>query len=219
MELKKLLLPFLTAFTVSQPLFAQEADNLIPNNSNLLGLWLLLIIIVVPTVVFIGVLYLKFKDQVTENEEWKELDTETHFSDYLKNLSKNQIQKFINLKKSSKMGNSNSKITKIVAFLLFSSSLYAQNPTNPKENFFSQPGIIITIIIVVIPILLAVIFAMVKANNAIKSYINKGKIAEAEKFAAHIANLDNEELEENLIKRRDALDYTLSNTELSGTEK
>ena len=35
----------------------------------------------------------------SSKEEWKKLNTETHFADYVKNLSKNQIQKFINLKK------------------------------------------------------------------------------------------------------------------------
>jgi cytochrome c oxidase cbb3-type subunit 1 len=216
---KKLILTFLLAFTVSKSLFAQSADNIISNNNNSLGLWLLLIIIVVPTVVFIGVLYLKFKDQVTENEEWKKLNNETHFSDYLKNLSKNQIHKFINLKKSKNLKNNNSKIIKTIAFLFFSANLFAQNPSNPKDDFFSQPGIIITVIIVLIPILSAVVFAMAKANNAVKTYINKGKMAEAQEFAAHIEALDNQEIEENLVKRENALDFNLSNNELSGTEK
>ena len=216
---KKSMLTFLLTFMVVTAAFAESADNMISDANNSLGLWLLLLIILLPALVFIGVLYLKFKDQVTENEEWKRLKTETHFSDYLKNLSKNQIHKFINLKNATKLKDSNSKTLKTIALLFFSASLFAQNPSNPKENFFSQPGIIITVIIVLIPILLAFIFAMVKANNAVKRYINKGKIDEAQKFAAHIGALDNQELEENLLKREHALDFNLSNSELSGTEK
>ncbi|RTY88013.1 cytochrome oxidase subunit I [Flavobacterium sp. GT3R68] len=190
---------------------------MIPDPGNSLGLWLLLILITVPAFVFIGVLYLRFKDQFTENNEWKGLKTEEHFSDYLKNLSKNQIRKLINYKNDNKLKDINSKTLKTIAFLFFSQCLFAQNPSNPKENFFSQPGIIITIIIVMIPILLAVIFALIKANNVLKTYINKEKKDEARNFAAHIAALDSEELEENLLKRESALDYNLSNSELSGT--
>jgi len=220
MKLKlKMRFTYLITVLFSITVSAQEANNFISDNSNSLGLWLLLLLILLPSLVFIGVLYLKFNDQVTENEEWKKLNTETHFSDYLKNLSKNQIHKFIHLKKSSKLKNKDSNIIKAIAFLFFTSNIFAQNQSNPKENFFSQPGIIITIIIILIPILLAVIFAMIKANNGIKTLLNKGKQSEANKFAAHINSLDNQELEENLVKRERALDYTLSNTELSGTEK
>ena len=203
----------------STNIFAQEASNFISDNNNSLGLWLLLLIILVPAFVFIGVLYLKFNDQVSENQEWKKLNMETHFSDYLKNLSKYQIQKFINLKKSNKFKNNNSNILKTIVFILFSTSCFAQNTTNPRENFFSQPGIIVTVIIVLFPILLAVIFAMIKANNAVKTIINKGKKNEAAEFATHIGSLDSQEVEENLIQREHALDFILSNSELSGTKK
>ena len=215
---KKLIIAFLMSVFMSKSAFAQEANNLITDNSNSLGLWLLLLVILIPAIVFIGVLYLKFKDQITENEEWNKLNTDTHFTDHLKNLSKVQIQKFINLKKSSKLKN-NSNTLKTILFLLFSTTIFAQDPANPKENFFSQPGIIITVIIVLIPILLAVIFAMLKANNALKTYLNKGKAAEAQDFAQHIESLDDQEIEENLTKREHALDFNLSNNELSGTEK
>lgn len=214
---KKLILSFILAFVIPKSVFAQSPDNMIPDPGNSLGLWLLLIIITVPALVFIGVLYLKFKDQITENNEWKGLKSEIHFSDYLKNLSKNQIRKLINFKKANKLKDINSKSLKTIVFLFFSQCLFAQSPSNPKANFFSQPGIIITVIIILIPILLAVIFALIKANNALKIYINKEKKDEAQKFATHIEALDNEELEDNLSKRESALDYNLSNNELSGT--
>lgn len=216
---KKIILSFILTLTIPKSVFAGNPDNMIPDPGNSLGLWLLLILITVPACVFIGVLYQRFKDQFTENNEWKGLKTEEHFSDYLKNLSKNQIRKLINFKNSNKLKDNRSKTIKTIAFLFFSQCLLAQNPSNPKENFFSQPGIIITIILVMIPILLAVIFALIKANNVLKTYINKEKRDEAQKFAAHIATLDSQELEENLLKRESALDYNLSNNELSGTTK
>lgn len=216
---KKIILSLILTLTITKSVFANDADNMIPDPGNALGLWLLLILITVPACVFIGVLYLRFKDQFTENNEWKGLKTEEHFSDYLKNLSKNQIRKLINYKNANKLKDTNSKTLKTLAFLFFSQCLFSQTPTNPTANFFTEPGIIITIIIVLIPILLAVIFALIKANNVLKTYINKEKKDEAQKFATHIAALDNQELEENLLKRESALDYNLANNELSGAVK
>ena len=218
MNLKlKMSLAFVTTFVFSESIFAQQATNLISDNNNSLGLWLLLLIIFIPALIFIGVLYLKFKDQVTENEEWKKVNNDIHFADHLKNLSKNQIQKFITLKKSKKL-KQNSNSLKTILFLFFSSAIFAQNPSNPKDNFFSQPGIIITVIIILIPILLAVIFAMIKANSVVKDHFNKTKITEAQDFATHIETLNNQSLEENLTERERALNFNLSNNELSGTQ-
>ena len=218
MNLKlKMSLTFVITIVFSESIFAQQATNLISDDNNSLGLWLLLLIIFIPALIFIGVLYLKFKDQVTENEEWKKVDNDIHFADHLKNLSKNQIQKFINLKKSNKL-KQNSNSLKTILFLFFSSAIFAQNPSNPKDNFFSQPGIIITVIIILIPILLAVIFAMIKANSVVKDHFNKTKITEAQDFATHIETLNNQSLEENLTERERALNFNLSNNELSGTQ-
>ena len=218
MNLKlKMSLTFVSTFVFSESIFAQQATNLISDDNNSLGLWLLLLIIFIPALIFIGVLYLKFKDQVTENEEWKKVNNDIHFADHLKNLSKNQIQKFINLKKSNKL-KQNSNSLKTILFLFFSSAIFAQNPSNPKDNFFSQPGIIITVIIILIPILLAVIFAMIKANSVVKDHFNKTKITEAQDFATHIETLNNQSLEENLTERERALNFNLSNNELSGTQ-
>lgn len=206
-------LAFFMIFAVIAKVAGQTPDNLISDNSNALGLWLLLIVIIVPALVFIGVLYLKFKDQVAENKEWKRLKTEIHFADHLKNLSKSQIRKFINLKKANRL--KSSKNINTIILLLLSSGAFAQN-TDAKANLFSEPGIIITVILILIPILLGVIFALVKANNAVKTYINRGKIAEAQQFAAHIETMDNLEIEQNLIRREHALNFNLSNNELSG---
>ncbi len=212
----QLILSLVMMLIASTQAIAQTSDNIISNNNNELGLWLLFIVIVLPALLYIGVLYMKFKDQIKENEEWKSLKTEVHFSAHIKNMSKQQINKFIALKKASRQKNAGTT-TKIIAFLLFSSTAFAQDTTNARENLFSQPGIIITIILISIPILLGVILALVKANNTVKSYINKGKIAEAHEFAAHIETMNDTEIEDNLSRREKALDFNLSHNELSGT--
>jgi cytochrome c oxidase cbb3-type subunit I len=211
----------------SKSVFAQNANNIIADDGNALGVWLLFAVIIIPILFFIGSLYFKFRTQVIENKEWQNQSSEKHFSDHLKNLDKNQINEFMKLKSENCCGDCKGKGTChnkktgaiLSAFLLFSSGLFAQNFNEQKENFFAQPGIIIVIILTLLPILLGVVFAMVKSNNALKTYFNKSKIIEAEKFAEHIKEIDDHDLEEQLAKRKSALEFNLSNTELSGHEK
>ena len=214
------LITFLMVVSLSKKVYAQEASNMINDKSNSLGLWLLFIVIVVPIAVFIGILFIKFNNQVSKDEAWKKLGTDLHFSNYLRNLTKNQIEKFKKLKNKTptEPPPKNNKGTKILPlFLLFSTTLLAQNP-NPQEGFFSQPGIVMTIILVLIPILLGSVFAIIKANNAVKTYLNKDKMAEAEQFAEYLKTIDDKELETDLEHRETALSYHLSNNELAGTQ-
>lgn len=219
---RKLIITLVMTILTSKIGYAQDASNIINDNSNTLGLWLVFLVLVIPMLLFIGSLYFKFKNKVIENEEWNQLGTKTHFSEYIKSLSKSQIQKLMNLKNRDKSARQNSNANKakfLLLLLLSSGSIFAQDFKNQKDNFFSQPGIIITIILILIPILLGVGFAMVKANNTVKRYLNKGKTAEAEAFAAHLKTIDTSVLEETLNNREAALDYSLTNQELSGTEK
>ena len=219
---KKITITLLMTILFSKISYAQDATNIISDNSNTLGLWLVFLVLVIPALLFIGSLYFKFKNRVTENEEWNQLGTKIHFSEYVKNLSKSQIQKLTNLNKRDNSRAQNSTSGKVKSFLLFflcSTSIFAQDFKNLRANFFSQPGIIITIILVLIPILLGVAFAMLKANTTVKRYLNKGKIAEAEEFAHHIKNMDKALLEQTIQNRENALDYSLTHQELSGTEK
>ena len=215
---QKLIFLFWLTVLLSSISYAQNATNIISDSSRSLALWLVFFVIFIPFLVFIGIQYFKFKNEVAANEEWKKLGTDIHFSEYLKNLTKSQIKKFKVLKAQNKLDNS--KTLPVLLFSLLSSTmLFAQDSNNPREGFFSQPGIIITIILVFIPILLGVIFAMLKANNLIKTYLNKGKVVEAQQFAEHIKNLDDKDLAKMLDRREAALNFNLSNTELAGTQK
>ncbi len=84
---------------------------------------------------------------------------------------------------------------------------------------FGQGGIIITLILILIPVLLGSIFAIVKAINAFKIYNNQNKLHDSKQFAENLIAIEDEELESTLLKRKAALDYTLSNYELSGKNK
>ena len=222
---KKLLMSLLLTLLVSKSIYAQEATNMIAEN-NSIGIWLLVIMLVIPIIVLIGSFYISFRRQLIKNKQWNDQDQGQHFYDYLKNLDQNQIHQFIRLKSKKCCGDctgkgscGNKKTSILVLFLLFTSSLFSQNFTSEKESFFSQPGVIITIILMMIPILLGIAYAMVKSNNALRLYFNKSKITEAENFAAFIEKADDHDIEDMLLKRKKALDFTLTNNELSGIEK
>ncbi len=223
----KLQIILLSTILFTESIFAQNANNIITDNNNSLGLWLLLAVVIIPLLIFIGSLYFKFKTQVNQNEEWNNQDTESHFTDYLKNLDTKQINQLMKQKNKECCGDclgkkncksQNSKIS-LVLFILFTTSTFAQNFKAEKDNLFSQPGIIIVVILTLLPVLLGVIFALLKSNNALKNYFNKSKAIEAEKFAEHLKNINEHDLEDQLAKQKTALDFNLTNTELSGQEK
>lgn len=205
-------------------IFAQTSDNIIKTNNSSFGLWVFAILFILPLLIIIGKLYYDFKQQINENNLSKKEGTAIKFSQYLKNFDRKQIRQFVKLKNKkitdeNDTGSSNIKTGIVLAVLVFlTESTFAQNNT-PTQPLTSQPGIIITIILLLIPILLAVIFALVKANNALKNYANSNKKKEALQFADYLKKLDDKTIEAELIQKDKKPDFNLSHTELSGLEK
>ncbi|MCY7291813.1 MAG: cbb3-type cytochrome c oxidase subunit I, partial [Ferruginibacter sp.] len=207
---------------------AQTADNIINADNNSFGLFIFALIIIVPLLFIIGKLYFDFKLQLKESNEWKKEGTALKFSQYIKNFDRAQIHAFVKLKKKKKCcgkckGDGGCGINKkalglIAALFLFAENIFAQAPKDTKA-LTSQPGIIITIVLLLIPILLAVAFALSKANNAIKNYANANKKKEAGQFADYIKDMDDDAIEEAFTKKDNLPVYSLRNNELSGNEK
>ncbi len=207
---------------------AQNATNILGNTNNTFGLWLLLFLCLLPLIIWIVSLIFKLQRQAFENIQWRKKTVENHFPEHLKNLDHNQILQFLKLKSNAdKLENdttSNNIILKNVIMLIFFSlisvsQLHAQNPNAEAPALLSQPGIIITLVLMAIPILLGVIFALIQANNSVKRFINRTKVKEAEKFAGFMETVHDHELEKELLKRQQVLEFNLSNHELSGTQK
>src|SRR5690606_30254105 len=69
-----------------------------------------------------------------------------------------------------------------------------------------------------IPILAGVVIMVGKASRVLKSYRRKMDLAEADEFAAYLREADDEAAERELVERKQALDYRLTDSELSGPE-
>ncbi len=211
----------------SEIIHAQSPNNIIGNNEGYFGLWLLGIVAGAAFTIIISYLYFKFSNQVAHNNEWKKVGLENPLSDYLKNLTSKQIHLLMKTKKvkrsSSATDNGSPDTSKsIITFvvLLFSSgALLAQSANSKSESLLSQPGIIITIVLLFIPVLLGIVYALVKINDTIKYYFNIDRRKEAERFAEQLKNLDDPQFEAELAKQKNGLDFNLTNNELSGIEQ
>ncbi len=108
--------------------------------------------------------------------------------------------------------------TFLVLFSLLSAPVFAQTPSVIDKPLLSQPGILITIVLVMIPVLLGAVFALVKANNAVKFYYNRAKRKEATLLAEKIRTNGDSKFREEFAKQQAAQQFELSNNELSGIE-
>lgn len=105
--------------------------------------------------------------------------------------------------------------TLLFTLLAFSSTnLFAQGDSTPG-SLISQPGIIITILLLLIPLLGALILFVVKVNRVVKGVGTRKDLDEAGRFSAYLKTLNSDQIAE-LESHRKTLDYTVPANQLSG---
>jgi len=152
-----------------------------------------------------------------EDEEAKEL------KEHSSNLNSKQIGKLMNYKLRNKDNNTRASILVILLTTLLSfvsnNNLMAQNTAAPNANsLLSETGVLITIALLLIPVLAAIILLIVKVTSALNHTKNRQNLEEAEKLAAYLRSLPEEEVNTGLKRRKAALDFRLSHQELSGSQ-
>jgi cytochrome c oxidase cbb3-type subunit I len=207
-------------------LFAQT--KLQPSSSALHNQHILWLAVFITVSLLSAALFLLYRTKQIRSQynKKKEVKDSTHFKKYVESLDSNEIEEIISTQEhnhkslfsnSQNINSSNKKFhcTLFVLFFLLSSGItFAQSPT-PKP-LATEPGVIITIILICIPILVGVILMVVKLSNLLKNKRNKDNLAEAEEFANYLQTLSKEETFLALSKRKASLDYHLTNEELSG---
>ncbi len=93
--------------------------------------------------------------------------------------------------------------------------LFAQTPA-ASDSVLTNPGVMITITLILIVLVIAVYLVAIKVNNLVKTVRERRIRREAKYLAKSLQDLSTGEVREELIKRKQALDFKLSNTELSG---
>jgi cytochrome c oxidase cbb3-type subunit I len=84
------------------------------------------------------------------------------------------------------------------------------------EELISKPGILIMIVLLVIPLMVGVLILVLKLSKVTDKMAEDHELEEEKKFAKYLQNLEGEDIENVLELRKKALDYKLTNTELSG---
>jgi len=105
----------------------------------------------------------------------------------------------------------------LLVFLLLISTtpLFAQ-PAETNSIVWLDPGVLITIALILIPLLIVVYLVAVKVNNmAARIKVNKTR-QDARQLAQSIQELDLGAIGDELLKRKQAIEFELSNTELGG---
>jgi len=93
--------------------------------------------------------------------------------------------------------------------------LFAQTPA-ASDNVLTNPGVMITIALILIILIIAIYLVAIKMNNLVKKARERRIKREAKDLAESLWDLSTGAVREKLIKRKHALDFKLSNTELSG---
>lgn len=138
--------------------------------------------------------------------------------DYVRELNDNEIAVLLAERRLQKqLASGVSKTLLTILFMAFFSPLIGQ-PVETQESLISQPGIIITLILILIPLFVAVLLLIVKINRLVAGYQTKLRQKEAEKILDELVHQDGEEIDATLLKRKASLAFSLSNNELSGSE-
>jgi len=144
-----------------------------------------------------------------------------NFEFYLLDLDAREMAVLLKERASKKTTGSPAGVAKRVltlAGLLWAGSLSAQ-PVGEKGALFSQPGMIITVALVLIPLLIAAVLLVVKINAIVGRQRAKEKQREAEQLADYLVHEEGEEIEAALLHRKAALAYSLQHDELSGAPR
>ncbi|MCC7525593.1 MAG: cbb3-type cytochrome c oxidase subunit I [Chitinophagaceae bacterium] len=217
----------LTAGLISfSPLFAQTSEKRAYYFTHLNGLLLLLFVLIF--FVLAAVLYLKFKtrEMIKMNRKLKQRNAGINFEKYVDDLNSKQIEMYLNYNKESNStnagssGGTNALIKTIAVILLLSLNagrLFAQETVPNKDSLLGETGIIITIALLLIPITAIIVFMIFRVLKLINKNRNRMNLDEAEKLAEYLSAPLDETARETLRHRKEALDFQLSHSELSGS--
>ena len=159
----------------------------------------------------------KLADRADENaESW--------FSRLLRDFDEQQLDLLIKRRgtRQGQQGNQGKGATWKKPFLLFlflSSGLTAFAQSGEASgNVWTNPGVLITVTLILIPILIAIYIVAVKVSHLVGKVRTSQIRKDAQKLARSIDELAGEELTQELTKRQQALRFRLSDTELSGVQ-
>jgi cytochrome c oxidase cbb3-type subunit I len=138
------------------------------------------------------------------------------FSLKLLDLSPNESEMLLKARKGQRTQTQPAKKAVLfIAGLLMSTSLSAQVGQKSPE-LFTEPGIIITIVLLLIPLFVGVVYLIAKVSRLISQYGRKQKETEAQRLADYLLSADDAEIDYSLSRKMATLKNPLTHHELSG---
>ena len=108
----------------------------------------------------------------------------------------------------------------VLLTLLLPNLAFAQPEPNPDlENWVTSPGIIGTFFLIAIVLIIAIVIILFKANSYIQTLKAKKLSAQRLAFNEELIGLNEAEIDEILLRRKQALNFKLAGEELGSTEK
>jgi cytochrome c oxidase cbb3-type subunit 1 len=201
--------------------FAQSETSNAIFESHDVGLYLILLLVAVPLTLFFIYSTIKITNQGKNLGKHIVKDLP---ADYLKDLELEQVR-LLRVKKES--GSTYSKITSVLLtistyFVLqaIPAVSFGQSDVKPatRDTIMSQPGVIITLVLLFIPLMVAFILLVTKINRMLANMRKKKLMQEAEELAILLENTEGIASLEDLNQKEQALSFSLENNELSGIE-
>lgn len=112
------------------------------------------------------------------------------------------------------------KILLLTISILFFEAIQAQVESNPStNNWFTSPGIIGTVFLIIIVVLIGVFIMSAKLNKLANDLKQKNIDKKKLEFSEELIDLDEKEIDEILAQRKKALKYQLSGDELGSNRE
>lgn len=133
-------------------------------------------------------------------------DRAKNFESYLADLDTSEIALLLEARKSRKSTSGLRKKANLILLGTFlTNSLFAQT-AEESGSLWSQPGIIITVVLIFIPLILGVVFLISKVNRSINRFKVTEKQREAQRLADYLLNTDEDDLDSSLLQRQKMLE-------------
>ncbi|WP_353137500.1 cbb3-type cytochrome c oxidase subunit I [Pseudopedobacter sp.] len=187
---------------------ASESNNTSIVQVSIMGCLLIAILIILMAVIHIKNKAETVSKQADNNNKSENKD---RFKKRLNNFNSEQIESYLSYKQSKERSK---KILGVVIFLAITSQKAYSQTTD--SSLLNNGGIIITIALILIPILAGLAILIIKLVNALDKYKRKQDISEAVRFSGFLEDNNDHNLEQELIKRKKALNFRISENQLSG---
>ncbi len=152
------------------------------------------------------------------NRQRRHIPEKERLGKHIRELDSRQISRLLNAwKRQRKNTHTAGTLLFTILMTLTGGRVLAQTGTTPGSgSLMGEPGILITIFLLLIPILAGIVLMVIKITRVLGQYKNKQNLEEAARLAAYLKSMPEDETIHLLEKRKKQLDYQLAHNELSG---